>query len=382
MAISLYPNQLPRTLVVQAAVTLVLGALGAALGHLIARRFGWGASPSEASTRFAVYATTIAAVVWLLWQNALREASGTASVGPAGFAVLVVTVLGVPFLVATVWASRRRARTVVVAMIVGVAGAVSVAAPATATPVDSRPHSQRFAEITSATPGIRVYGALSDGATPAARAASAVDRMIASGGLRHPIVIAVPTGSGWVDPHFVRGVEESLRGDSTIIAVQYTQQPSWQSFVLHRDAAASTSAAVIEALHHRAPGAAVRLFGQSLGAVGVVAARERAEQLGVTVLSTLQSGTPAGVAIVGPVQLNASDPVGIWSPSLLVEPPDREATTPGRATPRPPWAPVLSFVQATADLLGATAPPPGLGHRYDERQGADLVRGVRLPSAA
>ncbi|BDH58412.1 alpha/beta-hydrolase family protein [Tsukamurella sp. PLM1] len=170
-----------------------------------------------------------------------------------------------------------------------------------------------------------------------------------------------------MDPHFVRGVEETLGGDSAIVAVQYTQMPSWQSFLLHRAAAAAAARALIDELHRRAPSTPVRLYGQSLGTVGVVAARQRAAQVGQRVEAVVQAGTPAGVPVTGVAQLNASDPVGIWSPRLLVAPPDRTALG-GRTTPRPMWLPLVSFVQATVDLLGATAPPPGLGHRYDERR--------------
>ncbi|WP_415850580.1 alpha/beta-hydrolase family protein [Tsukamurella ocularis] len=249
-----------------------------------------------------------------------------------------------------------------------------IAWPATATSAETASYAERFTGIESSARGVRAYASLGDGDSPAARAAVAVDRLVAAGGLtRRAVVVAVPTGSGWVDPHFVRGVEEALHGDSAIVAVQYTEMPSWQSFVLHRDAAAASTAALIDELHRRAPSTPVRVYGQSLGTVGVLAAQRRAAELHVPVAATLQVGTPAGVAIAGPAQLNASDPVGIWSSRLVVAPPSRAASGSGRATPRPPWVPVLSFVQATVDLLGATAPPPGLGHRYDERQGSELV---------
>ncbi|MET9326639.1 alpha/beta-hydrolase family protein [Tsukamurella sp. NPDC003166] len=373
VACAAFPNQLPRAVVVQVVVCLVFGAVGAGIGVVIARR-------RSVHYRAAGCLAAAALVGWLLWQNHLRAAAGVGPVGPLGFAVLVGVVGAAPFAVAVLWSVRLRAA---VAAVVAIVAAAGVAWPATARPPEeSASYAQRFADIGSRTPGVRVYASLSDGASPARRAAVAVDRLVAAGGLaRRAVVVAVPTGSGWVDPHFVRGVEEAMCGDSAIVAVQYTQMPSWQSFVLHRDAAAATTVALIDELHRRAPSTALRLYGQSLGTVGVIAAQRRAEELRAPIAATLQVGTPAGVALAGPAQLNASDPVGIWSPRLLVTPPDRAATAPGSATPRPPWVPLLGFLQATVDLLGATAPPPGLGHRYDERQGSALVSGLTASSA-
>ena len=380
VACALFPNQLPRTVVVQIVVCLLFGAIGAVAGWTVVRR----REPSDGGGRVALYIVAAALVGWVLWQNHLRAAAGADPVGPLAFAALAGAVVAAPLAAGTLWPVRARAA---VAALAGVAVTAGIAWPATATSAETASYAERFAGIESPAPGVRAYASLGDGATPSARAAVAVDRLIAAGGLaRRAVVIAVPTGSGWVDPHFVRGVEESLHGDSAIVAVQYTEMPSWQSFVLHRDAAAASTAALIDELHRRAPSSPVRVYGQSLGTVGVLAAQQRAAELHVPIAATLQVGTPAGVALVGPAQLNASDPGGIWSARLLVAPPARAASGSGRATPRPPWLPVLSFVQATVDLLGATAPPPGLGHRYDERQGsalvADLVAREGLPTAA
>ncbi|KXP06527.1 alpha/beta-hydrolase family protein [Tsukamurella pseudospumae] len=374
VACAAFPNQLPRAVVVQVVACLVFGAAGAVVGWAVARR-----RPAPAGYRVAGYLGSSAVVGWLLWQNHLRAAAEVGPVGPLGFAMLSGVVGAAPFVVVTLWSVRLRAA---VAAVAAIAAAAGIAWPATARPPEeSASYAHRFEDIDSRTPGVRAYASLSDDASPTRRAAIAVDRLIAAGGLaRRAVVIAVPTGSGWVDPHFVRGVEEAMRGDSAIVSVQYTEMPSWQSFVLHRDAAAATTAALIDELHRRAPSIALRVYGQSLGAVGVVAAQRRAAELHAPIAATLQVGTPAGVAIAGPAQLNASDPVGIWSPRLLVAPPGRAATAPGRATPRPPWVPLLGFVQATVDLLGATAPPPGLGHRYDERQGSELVSGLVRPA--
>ena len=377
VVLALYPNLLPRSVPMQLAVIAVFGLFGALLGALAARRFAGGGAPSGAVCRVTAQVTAVALAVWLLWQGAVRDAADVAAVSPAEFAMLAIATIGAPYVVAVVRTLRVRARAAALAVVVA---ASALALPVTtADAAAQQSYQARFLGIDSRTPGLRVYSALSDGSSPAVRAEIAVDRLLTAGGLdRRAVVIAVPTGSGWVDPHFVRGVESELGGDSAIVVAQYTEQPSWQSFLFHRDAAAESTVALIEVLHRRAPSARVYLYGQSLGTVGVVAAQRRAIAFGRPPVNTLQSGTPADVPVTGPALLNASDPVGIWSPRLLVAPPDRAATTPGRATPRPPWLPVVGFLQATVDLLGATAPPPGLGHRYDEHQGSDLVRDAGL----
>lgn len=380
VAVALFPNQLPRTVAVQLLVCLLFGGVGALIGWAVVRN----REPAAGGRRIAMYLGAAALVGWVLWQNHLRVAADADPVGPLAFAVLAGVVAAVPFAVSALRTVRLRAACVGIAATLALAG---FAWPAAAGATETASYAQRFLSIDSPAPGVRAYASLGDGDSPNTRAAVAVDRLIAAGGLsRRAVVVAVPTGSGWVDPHFVRGVEEALHGDSAIVAVQYTEMPSWQSFVLHRDAAAASSAALIDELHRRAPSTPVRVYGQSLGTVGVLAAQRRATELGAPLAATLQVGTPAGVAIEGPAQLNASDPVGIWSPRLLIAPPTRAAIATARPTPRPPWLPVLGFVQATVDLLGATAPPPGLGHRYDERQGtalvADLVDREGLPTAA
>lgn len=377
--LALYPNMLPRSVVVQVVVVAVFGLFGALIGALAALRTGLGRAPSDTACRVTAQLTLLSLLGWLLWQSVLRDSAGFAGLSPVGFLGLAIVVLGAPYLVAALRSVRLRAR-VAAAVVAVAAGAIALptGAAEAATP---QSYAARFAGIDSPTPGLRVYASLSDGAGPTDRAEAAVARLAAAGGLaRRAVVIAVPTGSGWVDPHFVRGVESTLRGDSAIVVVQYTEQPSWQSFLFHRDAAAASAVALVEAVHRRAPATPVYLYGQSLGTVGVVAAQRRAAELGQPMAATLQSGTPADVAVTGPALLNASDPVGIWSPRLIVSPPDRAATKPGKATPRPLWLPVIGFVQATVDLLGATAPPPGLGHRYDEHQGSDLVRDAGLPA--
>ncbi|MDF0586091.1 alpha/beta-hydrolase family protein [Tsukamurella sp. 8F] len=405
---ALYPGMLPRPVWIQCVLILILGGIGAATVGSV--RHVWRRTGIQMrTTAFALstVAVTAAAAGWTGWQDSLRAVAGLAHVS-------VLDGLGVWFCAAVIpigarltasrlteiaqrrrsshppmslWGRDLRHRVVVVALATAVvawpAGAVSSAARAdTTTPTSP---GSRFAAISSAEPGVRVYIPLDAGATPQARADLAVTHLIAAGGLtRRAVVIAVPTGSGWVDAHAVTGTESVLGGDVAVVAVQYAAMPSWQAFLLHRDAATATSDALVEALARRLPPGhpPVYLFGQSLGAVGALAAAERARVVGLSIARVLVSGLPASSGSHPErrtlLQANDSDPVAIWKPALAWTPAHADVSRGlgGAPLPRPAWVPGLSFLQTTVDLLGATAQPVGVGHRYDERQGSALVAPV------
>ncbi|GAB3451812.1 alpha/beta-hydrolase family protein [Kineococcus endophyticus] len=101
---------------------------------------------------------------------------------------------------------------------------------------------------------------------------------------------------------------------------------------------------------------AVVVTGESLGALGglrALAGRpDRPRGLWVGVPAPARHLLGAGDHVL----LHPEDPVGAWSPDLLWRP------TPTRDLP---WVPLLSFWQATGDLVGAARVPAGHGHRYD-----------------
>jgi uncharacterized membrane protein len=238
---------------------------------------------------------------------------------------------------------------------------------------------QKFAATGAQSTSLRLYGEL-DNKGITRRADALVDRWQAGGGMhRDAVVIAVPTGSGWVDPDALVGFESRLSGDVGIIALQYSDIPSWQAFMSSsapaRDSAIAVTAAVIDAVNrspfpHRPT---IYLYGQSLGAVGADTARRwAAVHRPGTLCHTVLAGAPAGSATVSApsttVLANGSDPVVRWSPQLLWQPP---VLAPGitHDLPTPPWLPVAGFVQASADLIGALSFSAGHGHQYGTEQG-------------
>lgn len=80
---------------------------------------------------------------------------------------------------------------------------------------------------------IRVYVGLNAADTPEARAQLAFDELRRLGGFdRSVLVIAMPTGSGWLDPGGMDTLDYIARGDVATVAVQYSYLPSPVSVVV------------------------------------------------------------------------------------------------------------------------------------------------------
>ena len=89
---------------------------------------------------------------------------------------------------------------------------------------------------------------------------------------RAVLVIATPTGTGWVDPAGMASLEILYRGDVASVSVQYSYLPSWLSLLIEPDYGADTARAVFQVVYdywrtlpkERRP--RLYLFGLSLGA--------------------------------------------------------------------------------------------------------------------
>lgn len=204
-------------------------------------------------------------------------------------------------------------------------------------------------------------------------AVSAVAELDHRGGLRKSVVVvALPTGSGWVDPAQVAELEKWAEGDLATVTTRYSRAPSAAVLLLRPeradDAARELLAAVLDRVERMPPPdrPSVLVYGQSLGAragmraVGSVG-RGR-------VAAVLWQGVPGGGTGAGRVgsagsercvvdSRNDDDPVVVLRPRLLWDPRAR-----GRDTV--PWLPVVSFLRTAAALPGSLATPTGSGHRY------------------
>ncbi|MFD4402141.1 alpha/beta-hydrolase family protein [Nocardia sp. NPDC058499] len=368
------------------------------------------------TVRHLVLATTVIGVVASVvhaasWQNTLRDAMGVARIGPEywGFwavgslvltVVLVAVGSGAARLLRRIGWSRGLVTALVATLPAAFFGIPGIAAaggggtdsglvqPVAMTRSGSAEslvswdslgrEGQRF--VTNGPAGaVRVYVGLRSAPDLASRAELAVRELDRAGGFdRSHLVVAVPTGSGWVDARALRGFGDRFGADFAVTALQYSHLPSWATFVLGRDSAAASARALFTAIEEHAATLPdpprLHLYGQSLGALGGSAVFAGAAEQNRRACSVLWSGMPGGggrePGARTAVLANTSDPVVHWSPDLLWQPPD--LTGARRDAPTPGWLPVVSFVQTTADLLGALSAPPGHGHRYGVDQGTAL----------
>lgn len=373
---AVFPSYLPHLPVALG----VMAGLFLLIGQAVTRRLAGPTPHLTGAARAVAVALGGALTAYLLvltlgTQDAMRARIGMDPVSPTDIAVTIgtaVTLVGIVRGVAWLWHQRARVSRRALASIA--AAGLVVAAPASA----------RAAEVTgddvlrtpSPVGAVRVYAGLSDSADPSRRARVAVDRLVASGGLqREHVVVMIPTGSGWVNPEFVRGVEGRFGSEVASVAMQYDHRPSWLAFLLDRDRAVDGGEAMLDAVTRAVatqPASErpqVHVVGESLGATAGQAAMIEASPEGAArraaVCSTFWLGTPGGHSTGLPretLAANADDPIVHASPAMVWRP-----TGEGRA-----WLPMVSGVHAGADVLNSLAMPFGSGHRYGVDQAARL----------
>ncbi|RDI49212.1 alpha/beta-hydrolase family protein [Nocardia mexicana] len=423
-AASLTPGLLPRTAAAQAILTALLVTIAltvAGIARIIGRRLGFDINHRLAAYRIPVALTGTlmvsgAVVLAQQWQNRLRDAMGVAAVGAdhwlrcgVGAVLIVVVLVGIARGIR--WLVRRlgRLRSVGLAVVAALATQVVLlptvvdwrrSADATANafvdstlvqPVSLTRSGSAASEVSWASLGAegrkfvagspsraaRVYVGLNSAPDLKSRVALAIRELDNSGAWnRANLVVMIPTGSGWIDANAARGLDERFGGDVALLGMQYSQAPSWATFVFGRSAAEESARTLFTAVEQRIAALPHKprlyIYGQSLGATaGSALFADDADQQR-RVCAALWAGPPAGRVHHGNATIlaNSSDPVVQWSPELLWHAPDPAGTR--SDAPRPPWIPLLSFVQTSADLLTALNPPPGHGHRYGTDQGTAM----------
>lgn len=167
---------------------------------------------------------------------------------------------------------------------------------------------------------------------------------------RGTVCVAVPTGSGWLNPHAVESLERAAGGDVALVSVAYAAAPSWLSVLAHPGAHRRAAQALLRAVHARArelPEARrprLVVHGESLGANAMAQALEREPEVSREVAAGLLVGGVGsarwGEVLGGRVHVTAheDDPVARL-----------------HAVPR---------VGELLALRGAASAPLGSGHRY------------------
>ncbi|WP_223632898.1 alpha/beta-hydrolase family protein [Corallococcus sp. EGB] len=264
---------------------------------------------------------------------------------------------------------------------------------------------------------IRAYAGFDSAKDAEGRAALAVDDLERAGGFdRAYLLVVTTTGSGWVVPEAVDAFEYITRGDSAIVAMQYSHLWSWLSVLVDQERARESGRALFDEVYERwsrrPPGQRPKLlvFGESLGSYGGESAFSGERDLANRTDGVLFVGPPnfntlyrlftdhrdPGSPEVEPIYRNGrivrfsrrpgsdippsdapwggsrvlylihpSDPIIWWSPRLLVQRPDWLREPRGEdVLGQMVWIPFVTFWQVTADLPLGMEVPAGHGHVY------------------
>jgi uncharacterized membrane protein len=263
---------------------------------------------------------------------------------------------------------------------------------------------------------VRVYVGLGAAETPEERANLAVEEMKRVGAFdRSLLVVAIPTGTGWIDEAAVDTLEYLHRGDTAIVAQQYSYLTSYISLFVEPGYSKATAKALFNAVygHWRRLPADTRprlyLHGLSLGSSGSEQSMNLYMVLGDLIHGAVWSGPPftnpswavftqgrdpespfwlprfADGSLVrftnqqnvldipgaqwGPVRLvylqYASDPITFFSTDLFFREPSWLIGTRGPdVSPDLEWVPIVTGFQVAFDMIGASALGPGLGHLF------------------
>lgn len=415
------PSLLPRSAQTQAVFTGTLVAVALTVAWAVRTTI----RPRHCSSRrlraatacFASVATIAGLYSNLLWQNSLRSAMHTDTVSwrypvdIAGGALCIALVLcGCGLAVRQTCTALGTRRTTVVIAVAVLLGSIVVAPSARSAMLAAYSASNSAAEAGTVAPTsttrsggtgslvpwhtlgregrkfvsggtdsqtVRSYVGLESAPTSDLRVDLAVSEMVRAGAFdRAVVVVAIPTGSGWVDENAVTGAEVRFGGDVATVALQYSNKPSWATFLFAEDDARHSADALVRAVTRRAADSpsppSVAVYGQSLGAVAGSDAYLGARGTAPHLCGAVWAGPPAGAVDTASatVLANSSDPVVRWSARLIWSPPDLAGAH--RDAPMPTWLPFISFLQTSVDLVGALDMDPGHGHRYGTDQGSEL----------
>lgn len=262
---------------------------------------------------------------------------------------------------------------------------------------------------------LRVYVGLNSADTPEERARLALAELVRAGGFeRAVLLLATPTGTGWIDPAGQDPLEYLFRGDIATVVVQYSYLNSPLALLTEAVSGAETARAVFLEIYGYWRGLPAdsrpRLFlsGLSLGSLnsdlsfdlfdiiddpfeGVLwvgppfrneswrrMVQDRAPgspawlpkyRDGAVVRFMNQGGgSEAGYAKWGNFRIVVlqypSDPITFFDPSAAWRRPAwlQEPRGPG-VTPDLRWFPIVTMLQLAADMVVGTA-PEGFGHEY------------------
>lgn len=278
---------------------------------------------------------------------------------------------------------------------------------------------------------IRVYVGLRTRPTAKMRAELAVEELKRVGGFdRSVLVVATPTGTGWLDPSAVDTLEYLHGGDTTTVSIQYSYLPSWMTILVDpnrsREAAHELFNEVYAHWTTMPKDSRPKLYlqGLSLGSMGSETSADLYTIFDDPISGAVWSGPPfpsrrwneliqdrnpespawlptfrdgSMVRFINQTDglspekrwgsmrniyiQYASDPMVHFSPDLLISSPewldgDRGPDVSEHLT----WYPIVTFLQIAFDLPLATTVPMGYGHNYSPASYIDAWIAVTQPA--
>jgi uncharacterized membrane protein len=263
---------------------------------------------------------------------------------------------------------------------------------------------------------LRVYVGLGSKETIEERAELALQELIRIGGFdRSVLVVATPTGTGWLDPGAVDTLEYLHAGDTAIVSMQYSYLPSWITILVDPTRSRDSATALFDTIYAhwktlpKESRPKLYVHGLSLGALGSAASADLFTLFEDPIQGGLWSGPPFPSAVWakatrsrnpnspmwlpkfrdgsmlrftgrddsldeqgkrwGPMRFvyvqHASDPMTFFGPDLLYRKPAWLAGERGPdVSPYLRWLPIVTFLQAGFDLPMATTVPAGYGHNF------------------
>lgn len=263
---------------------------------------------------------------------------------------------------------------------------------------------------------IRVYVGLRSKETATQRAKLALKELIRVKAFeRSKLIIATPTGTGWIDPLSIDTLEYLHKGDTATVTMQYSYLPSWLTLLVDPSSTKASSAALYNEIHQywselpKETRPEVFLFGLSLGALGAETSINLATIINNPINGALFVGSPFASSISplltrnrnegslqrlpvirdssmvrymaqepiaeykditwGPMRFlyiqYASDPVVFLSENLYRKEPDwMKEKRAFDVSDSFIWLPIITFFQVLFDIPMADKAPRGSAHNY------------------
>lgn len=279
---------------------------------------------------------------------------------------------------------------------------------------------------------IRVYAGVRSRPTMKERAELALQELKRVGGFeRSVLIVATPTGTGWLDPSAVDTIEYLHGGDTAIVSIQYSYLPSWITILVDPQRSIDSARALFDEVYAywrtlpKDSRPKIYLQGLSLGSLGSEKSAELFTIFEDPIDGALWSGPPFpssnwrsvvrnrnadspawlptfrdGRLLRFTAQKNslepnkpwgpmrnvyvqyASDPMVWFSPDLAWNRPAWLTNPPGPdVSPHLRWYPIITFLQIGFDLPMATTVPIGHGHNYSPSSYIDGWVAVTQPAS-